>query len=262
MISAYLMSAVTNGRWTEAMRVVLFTAVALLAIRNSLVPRRIAGLIVAAVLAGSAVMLAVWFIAETGKGIANIWAGLVLLFAVAAIMRRTLAIRTVTLQNIYGAISAYLIIGVAFASFFAAIGHLNGGHFFAHGQPGSTQTFQYFSFTTLATVGYGDFTAAGSLGRAMADLEALTGQIFLVTLVAFLVARFRTPGKQPPDQPAPRSHPAAINRAEGIGAFNEYREPIFAASALLTSARAGGLAAPHHAGGWRAACGRWRPGAS
>lgn len=195
MISAYLLSAVTNGRWTETVRVVLFTAVALLAIRNSLLPRRTAGLIVATVLAGSAVMLAMWFITETGKGIANIWAGLVLLFAVAAIMRRTLAVRTVTLQNIYGAISAYLIIGVAFASFFAAIGHLGGGHFFAQGQLGSTQTFQYFSFTTLATVGYGDFTAAGSFGRAMADLEALTGQIFLVTLVAFLVARFRTPGE-------------------------------------------------------------------
>jgi hypothetical protein len=197
MVSAYLLSALTGGRWTEVARVVLFTAVALLAIRNSVLPRRTAGLIVTAVLAGSAIMLALWFITETGKGIANIWAGVVLLFAVAAIVHRTLAISTVTMQNIYGAISAYLIIGVAFASFFAAIGHLNGGHFFADGQQGSTQTFQYFSFTTLTTVGYGDFTAAGSFGRAMADLEALTGQIFLVTLVAFLVTRFRTRGEPP-----------------------------------------------------------------
>ena len=197
MVSAYLLSALTGGRWTEVVRVVLFTAVALLAIRNSVLPRRTAGLIVTAVLAGSAIMLALWFITETGKGIANIWAGVVLLFAVAAIVHRTLAISTVTMQNIYGAISAYLIIGVAFASFFAAIGHLNGGHFFADGQQGSTQTFQYFSFTTLTTVGYGDFTAAGSFGRAMADLEALTGQIFLVTLVAFLVTRFRTRGEPP-----------------------------------------------------------------
>ena len=196
MVSAYLLSALTGGRWTEVARVVLFTAVALLAIRNSVLPRRTAGLIVTAVLAGSAIMLALWFITETGKGIANIWAGVVLLFAVAAIVHRTLAISTVTMQNIYGAISAYLIIGVAFASFFAAIGHLNGGHFFADGQQGSTQTFQYFSFTTLTTVGYGDYTAAGSFGRAMADLEALTGQIFLVTLVAFLVTRFRTRGEQ------------------------------------------------------------------
>ena len=71
MVSAYLLSALTGGRWTEVARVVLFTAVALLAIRNSVLPRRTAGLIVTAVLAGSAIMLALWFITETGKGIAN-----------------------------------------------------------------------------------------------------------------------------------------------------------------------------------------------
>jgi hypothetical protein len=195
MVSAYLLSALTNGRWTEALRVVLFAMVALLAIRNSLLPRRTAGLIVAGVLASSAVMVAVWFITETGKGVANIWAGLVLLFAVVVIVHRVLSLRAVTMQSIYGAVSAYLIIGVAFASFFAAIDHLSGGHFFAQGQPDSTQTFQYFSFTTLTTLGYGDFTAAGNFGRALADLEALTGQIFLVTLVAFLVTQFRTPGE-------------------------------------------------------------------
>ncbi len=194
MVSAYLLSAFTTGRWTGALRVALFTAAALLAIRTSLLPRRIAGLIVTAVLATSAVMIVVSFISQTGQGIANIWAGLVLLFVVVVIMYRVLSLTTVTMQSIYAAVSAYLIIGVAFASFFAAIGYLNGGHFFAQNQPGSTQTFQYFSFSTLTTLGYGDFTAAGNLGRALATLEAAAGQIFLVTLVAFLVARFRTPG--------------------------------------------------------------------
>ncbi len=66
--------------------------------------------------------------------------------------------------------------------------------FFANRQPGNTQTFQYFSFTTLTTLGYGDFTAMDSSGRAVAVLEALTGQVFLATLVARLVAAFRTSG--------------------------------------------------------------------
>ena len=196
MIAAYLLSAFTTGRWTVALRVLLFAVVALLAMRNSLVPRRIAGLIVAVVLAGSAVMLAVSFINQAGRGIANIWAGLVLLFAVVVILYRVLSLTTVTMQSIYAAVSVYLIIGVAFASFFAAIDYLNGGHFFAQNQPGSTQAFQYFSFSTLTTLGYGDFTAAGNFGRALATLEAMAGQIFLVTLVAFLVARFRSPGDQ------------------------------------------------------------------
>jgi hypothetical protein len=67
------------------------------------------------------------------------------------------------------------------------------GGFFASDQPATTQTFQYFSFTTLTTLGYGDFTAAGNGGRAVAILEALTGQIFLATLVARLVAAYRGP---------------------------------------------------------------------
>jgi hypothetical protein len=174
----------------------LFSVAALLALRGSSVPRRTARLIVVALLAGLAIMLALSFTTETGRGIASIWAGLVLLFAVVVIVRRVLSIRTVTTQNIYGAVSAYLMIGVAFAAFFAAVDHLSGVHFFAQGQPDSTQDFQYFSFTTLATLGYGDFTAAGHFGRALADLEALTGQIFLVTLVAFLVSRFRAHGEQ------------------------------------------------------------------
>lgn len=74
--------------------------------------------------------------------------------------------------------------------------HLGGGQFFVHGQHASTQTFQYFSFTTLTTLGYGDFTAAGNAGRAVAVLEALTGQVFLATLVARLVAAFRGPGER------------------------------------------------------------------
>jgi Ion channel len=95
------------------------------------------------------------------------------------------------MQSIYGALSAYIIIGLMFAAFYAAIEHLGAGHFFANGQTASTQTFQYFSFTTLTTLGYGDFTAAGSGGRALAVMEALTGQVFLATLVARLVTAFR-----------------------------------------------------------------------
>jgi Ion channel len=198
LICTYLLSAFTTGRWIDALRILLITAVALLALRpgNSLVSQRAARWILAAVLAGSAIMLAVSFTTETGAGIASIWVGLVLLFAVVLIMYRVLSFGTVMIQSIYGALSAYLIIGLMFAAFYTAIDHLGGGHFFASGQPGSTQTFQYFSFTTLTTLGYGDFTAAGNSGRAVAVLEALIGQIFLVTLVARLVSAFRAPGEQ------------------------------------------------------------------
>ena len=57
-------------------------------------------------------------------------------------------------------------------------------------------TFQYFSFVTLTTLGYGDFTAAGNGGRALAVIEALAGQVVLATLVARLVSAYRTPARQ------------------------------------------------------------------
>ena len=107
------------------------------------------------------------------------------------IVRRVLARPEITLQSIYGAISAYLILGLMFAAFYAAMYRFGGNTFFANGRTGDTRTFQYFSFVTLTTLGYGDYTAAASGGQAVAVIEAITGQIFLATLVARLVAGFR-----------------------------------------------------------------------
>ena len=108
------------------------------------------------------------------------------------------------MQSIYGALSAYMIVGLMFAACYSALWHLGESAFFADQQPANTQTFQYFSFVTLTTLGYGDFTAAQSGGRAVAVLEAMSGQVFLATLVARLVAAFRGP--------AERARPAATRR--------------------------------------------------
>jgi hypothetical protein len=174
---------------------VIFTGTALLALRNWHATSRVTRPAVAVVLAVSALSLALQFTTEAGAGIASIWTGLILLAAALLIVRRVFAFRTVTVQSIYGVLSVYIILGLMFAAFYAAIGHLGGGHFFANNQPASTQTFQYFSFTTLTTLGYGDFTAAGNPGRAVAILEALVGQIYLITLVSRMVAQFRAPGE-------------------------------------------------------------------
>jgi ion channel len=195
LITGYLLSAFINERWVEALQVVLFTVAMLLALRSAAISRRAVRLVLIAAIIGLPVMFFLSFSTATGNegsGIAAIWTGLVLLAAAVLIVHRVLAFGEVTLQSIYGAISAYMVIGLMFASFFGALDHLIAGHFFANGQTANTQTFQYFSFTTLTTLGYGDFTALQSSGRAVAVLEALTGQIFLATLVARLVAAFRS----------------------------------------------------------------------
>jgi hypothetical protein len=152
---------------------------------------------------------------QDGEGAAYLWRGLILLITVVLIVRRVLARPTVTVQSIYGALSAYLVVGLMYAAFYAAIQHLGSGEFFAHHQPANTQTLQYFSFTTLTTLGYGDFTAAGNGGRALAVIEALTGQVFLATLVARLVAAFRAPGEQAGALSRRRWPPGNVRRGPG-----------------------------------------------
>ena len=196
LIAGYLLSAFITARWIESLQVVLFSVAMILALRSSAVSRRAVRVLLFSAVVGVPVFFVLSLSTATGDigtGVADVWTGLVLLAAVVMIVRRVLTFGTVTLQSIFGAFSAYLIVGLMFASFFAAIYHFSGDVFFANGQPGNTQTFQYFSFTTLTTLGYGDFTALENSGRAVAVLEALTGQVFLATLVARLVAAFRGP---------------------------------------------------------------------
>ncbi len=140
-----------------------------------------------------------------GRGVAAIWTGLLLLATVVVLIRQILLMPTVTIQSILGAVSAYLIIGLMYASFYSAIYYVHGRHFFTDHEVSTTSTFQYFSFTTLTTLGYGDFTAAQAGGRAVAVIEAMTGQIFLATLVARLVAAFRPAAAHAAD-PEPGDH--------------------------------------------------------
>ena len=192
LILTYLLSAFVQGRIIVDLQLLLFLALLLLALRTSRIRGRRAWLAAGVALAGSAASFGAALTGtEVGLGIAALWKGLILLLAAILIVSRVLAKPTVTVQSIYGALSAYVILGMTFASFYAAIKYLGGGGFFANGQPANTQTFQYFSFSTLTTLGYGDFTSAVNGGRAVAVLEALTGQVFLATLVARLVAAYR-----------------------------------------------------------------------
>jgi hypothetical protein len=199
LVAAYVFSAVTHSKWAAAIHVSFIVAIALLAIRHSRLRRRgtavaTIALLVTAIAAGVGATSA----SRPAQGTASIWNGLMLLLTVTVIIDRVLRLNKVTAQSIYAALSAYLLIGLMFASFFAAIGFLVSGPFFANGQPDNATTLQYFSFTTLTTLGYGDFTAAGNLGRALAVLEAIAGQVFLATLVARLVSAYGTTRRRGP----------------------------------------------------------------
>ena len=97
--------------------------------------------------------------------------------------------RTVDIHTVAGAICVYVLLGMMFAFTYAAIDAIGQGNFFVQTSHATLPNFLYFSFITQTTVGYGDYTAAGNLGRALASLEALIGQLYLVTVVAVLVSR-------------------------------------------------------------------------
>jgi hypothetical protein len=92
-------------------------------------------------------------------------------------------------RSVAGAICVYVLIGLVFAFVYGVMAALGSGDFFAQGTDGTRALRLYFSFVTLATVGYGDYTASGNLGHALAVIEALIGQLYLVTVVAVVVTR-------------------------------------------------------------------------
>ena len=101
------------------------------------------------------------------------------------VVRRLLHHRTVTTGTLLGAISAYLLIPIAFCYAFLGLEALQATPFFGHVEPSTS--FMYFSLSTITTVGYGDLTAVTPLARLIATSEAVTGQVYLVTFVAMLV---------------------------------------------------------------------------
>jgi hypothetical protein len=99
-------------------------------------------------------------------------------------------------QSVMGAVCVYLLLGIVFMYVYGVIAVVGDDPFFAQGTDGTRSLRLYFSYVTLATLGYGDYTPKDDLGHTLAIVEALFGQIYLVTVVALLVARLR-PRREP-----------------------------------------------------------------
>ncbi len=180
-----------NGRLSLLVRVAWLCLTTLLAFYTSRVPRRIMVAVVAA--SGFTFVASVVVILQ---GNAQADGGIVLLASVLvlstpfAIGWRTLKHSRVTGETIMGALCVYILIGLIFATLDYGFQLAANRPYFAQPGPHGPSDFVYFSYITMATVGYGDLTPAPGLPRTTAALEALMGQIFLVVLVARLVAMY------------------------------------------------------------------------
>ncbi len=182
------MLSVAAGEWPvgRMLVVALLDGTLLFAVRTSRAGPGAsrAGVVLAALafVAGAAAVLASGRGAQTA--IVSTSAAVLVLAAIAAIVSRLAAHPVVSGSTIFGALCVYLLIGMLFASVFGIIDSF--GTLFVQGDANSVDHL-YFSFVTLATVGYGDLTASGDLPRMLAVTEAIMGQLYLVSVVALVV---------------------------------------------------------------------------
>jgi ion channel len=114
--------------------------------------------------------------------------GLLLAFlAPIVILRRIITSPRITIRLVLGALAIYLLIGLAYSYLFPFIASVTRTPFFVQTDTPSASDYLYFSYTTLATIGFGDYTAQQSVGRMIAVSEGLVGQLYLVSAVALLV---------------------------------------------------------------------------
>jgi voltage-gated potassium channel len=117
-----------------------------------------------------------------------------LTFALFGILRGIL-IQQASGDAIFGAICGYLLLGIIWTLLFCALEAARPGSFnlpisrnaSVAAAPLDRGVLSYYSFITLATVGYGDVTPTSPLARTLAWVEAVTGQFYLAILVAGLV---------------------------------------------------------------------------
>lgn len=95
----------------------------------------------------------------------------------------------VTVQAVAGAIAIYLLIAMLFASAIGFVSAVDSSPYFAEPHVNNGDLV-YYSFTVMTTTGFGDYTAAQPIGHALAVLEMLIGQLYLVTVLGILIGNF------------------------------------------------------------------------
>jgi hypothetical protein len=204
ILITYALSATATATW--AVSLVLFVQLATIwvTLQAAQAHRRLREVTSAFLVISAAAAILNLFLPRqpTGNGGMAVISGLLYVAAPAIIVRHLVLRRTVDTQTVLGAIAAYLMVGMAFAFAYRALGALQAGPFFGSQGEGSFSQDLFFSFTTLTTTGYGNLVPATNPGQTFAVGEMLIGQLFLVTAVAKVVSGWQLgPGRgRPPSE--------------------------------------------------------------
>ena len=182
--------AATIGMPQVAMKLLLGACLLAAVLPNG--SRRTRRLLIAAV----ALLVVVRFASERGYlPVASGWVlglyGLIGLLAAAGALRFAVSAEVVDSEIVYAALSTYLLAGLFFGQIYWSIEQAFPGSLVGP-DPVSDATAVYYSFVTLATLGYGDYLPRSDLARGIATFEVIGGQLFLAVMVARLIGAFGT----------------------------------------------------------------------
>lgn len=145
-------------------------------------------------LAGVSLLVVARAAAEQGyvplkSGLVLALVGLTGLAAAAGALRFMVKAQTVNRETIFAALSTYLLAGIFFGQIYWSIEQLKPGSISGPDKL-SELSAVYYSFVTIATLGYGDFLPRSDLARGIATFEVIGGQLYLAVLVARLIGAF------------------------------------------------------------------------
>jgi hypothetical protein len=207
VIAVFFSIAAPEGSWALLLTtVVLATTFSVAMLASGVQPKVVRTWLGVAVLGvGASVLIALTQEPGIAGGYLAITSLVLTAATISAIARRIWQHVEISVLTVLGAVCIYVLVGLSFAFAYEVVGSFGSQPFFASQETETRSDYVYFSFITMATVGYGDLTPQGGLGRALAVTEGLLGQIYLVTAVAALVGnigRARAP-RQAGDKEAP-----------------------------------------------------------
>jgi hypothetical protein len=107
----------------------------------------------------------------------------------ALVLSAMLKAREVTHQLIISAVNLYIALGMFYAHIYTILEWFHPESFALQVQEReSASHFVYFSFVTLATLGYGDITPKTEFAQRLAITEAIMGQFYGSLVVAYLLS--------------------------------------------------------------------------
>lgn len=119
------------------------------------------------------------------------------LIAAGVALRFAMRSRRIDTEHICAALSAYLLSGIFLGLVYWVIEQVHSGSFSTTGVFSRTAAL-YFSFVTLATLGFGDIVPRTDITRGLAIVEGVGGQLFLAVLVARLVSAYSSSSDKKP----------------------------------------------------------------